>query len=257
MARGGSPTACLIVIGNEVLSGRTRDANLQALAHRLTGQGITLGEARVIPDDRAAIVATVNACRVAFDLVFTSGGIGPTHDDITAIAVAEAFGVPTRRDRRAVARLNARHKPKDLNPARLKMAEIPEGADLIDNPVSGAPGFSIGNVYVLAGVPRIFDAMLDGLLPRLPGGAPILSRTVAAYLPEGDLAGPLGAVQADFPDVPIGSYPFARDGRLGAALIARTPDPGRLRAAVSALCAMIEALGGAPLLDTDPRTRFE
>ncbi len=257
MSEASSPTACLIVIGDEVLSGRTRDANLQTLGRRLAAQGIALREARVIADDPGVIAATVNACRAAHDLVFTSGGIGPTHDDVTAAAIAKAFGVALIRDRRAVACLAARYAPEDLTPARLKMADIPDGAEPIANPVSAAPGFSLGNVHVMAGVPRIFEAMLDDLLPRLPGGAPMLSRTVAAYLPEGALAEPLGAVQAAFDDVRIGSYPFARDGRLGAALVARATDRARLDDAVAALGAMIEALGATPLPDTDPRTRFE
>ena len=164
-------TACLIVIGNEVLSGRTRDANLQYLGRELNAIGVRLAEARVIPDDTAVIVTTVNDARARFDYVFTTGGIGPTHDDITSAAVAAAFGVPLERNPEAEARLRRHYEDKDLNAARLTMADIPRGADLIDNPVSQAPGFRLENVYVMAGVPRIAQAMFDGIRHTLKGGA--------------------------------------------------------------------------------------
>ncbi|GAB6052990.1 molybdopterin-binding protein [Magnetospira thiophila] len=256
MTKTGRPTAAFLIIGNEVLSGRTRDANLPFLATRLTGQGIDLIEVRVLRDVESEIVAAINACRRAFDLVFTSGGIGPTHDDITAAAIAKAFEISLCLDPRAEALLRRHYKPEDINPARLKMAHLPEGAELILNPVSQAPGFRLQNVYVMAGVPRIFEAMFDGIKDTLPGGTPRLSRTVAVYLPEGQLAEPLARVQDQFPQVEIGSYPFARDGRLGAALVARTPDAEDLEGVVAALVHMIHDLGGEPLLDEDPRSRF-
>ncbi|WP_046022002.1 molybdopterin-binding protein [Magnetospira sp. QH-2] len=257
MTQSDRLTACLIVIGNEVLSGRTRDANIQILGQRLSEQGIDLVEARVIPDVEGVIIETIKDCRQRHDVVFTSGGIGPTHDDITAVAVAKAFGVELRLDPRAEALLRKHYKPEDINAARLKMAHIPAGAGLIANPVSQAPGFSLENVHVMAGVPRIFEAMLDGLLPTLPGGMPRQSRTVAAYLPEGHLAGPLAALQNKFPGTEIGSYPFVRDGKLGAALVARSMDPVELDAVVNGLCEVIRSLGGEPLMDTDPRSNFD
>ncbi|HSK39399.1 MAG TPA: competence/damage-inducible protein A, partial [Arenibaculum sp.] len=189
-------TAAVIVIGNEILSGRTQDANLGYMARRLTELGIRLREARVIADDPDEIVAAVNALRSRYDHVFTTGGIGPTHDDITSGCVAKAFGVELERNAEAVRRLEAHYgDPSMLNAARLRMAEIPVGATLIDNPVSAAPGFRIGNVHVLAGVPSIMRAMFDGIAPGLRGGPPIHARTVSCALAEGTLAEGLGALQ--------------------------------------------------------------
>jgi len=242
-------TACLLIIGNEVLSGRTRDANLQYLAQALNEIGIRLTEARVIPDDEATIVAAVNECRARFVYVLTTGGIGPTHDDITAAAVAKAFGVALRRHPQAEAWLRQHYRPEDINPERMKMADVPEGATLIENPVSKAPGFQIGNVIVLPGVPRIMQAMFEGYRHRLKGGARMLSKAIAAYVPEGVIAKPLTELQARFKDVEIGSYPFVRDGRLGAALVLRTSDAARLAAAAEDLRAMIRDLGGEPVED--------
>jgi molybdenum cofactor synthesis domain-containing protein len=244
-------TACLIVIGNEVLSGRTRDANLQYLAQALNSIGICMAEARVIPDDETTIIAAVNECRRRFDYVLTTGGIGPTHDDITAASIAKAFGVPLIRDPQAEAWLRQYYRPGDVNPQRLKMADVPEGATLIENPVSKAPGFQIGNVIVLPGIPRIMQAMFEGHRHRLQGGAEVLSQAVAAFLPEGVMAGPLAQIQARYPDIEIGSYPFFRDGRLGAALVLRATDATRLAAGAEDVRAMIRGLGGEPIEDPD------
>jgi len=244
-------TACLIVIGNEILSGRTKDKNLGFVAERLTDWGIRLTEARVIPDVEATIVETLNACRARFDYVFTTGGIGPTHDDITAAAVAKAFGVALHRHPEALKIMQRQHKPEDLNEARLKMADVPEGSVLIDNPVSGAPGFRIGNVHVMAGVPMIMQAMLEGLRHTLVGGAPVRSRAVRAFLPEGAVAEGLGVIQARHPELDIGSYPFYRKGRFGTNLVLRGTDEAVLAQAEGEVGDLIRALGGTPAEDLD------
>ncbi|MGC2856162.1 competence/damage-inducible protein A [Novispirillum sp. DQ9] len=243
--------ACVIVIGNEVLSGRTRDANIQMLGAGLAEVGVRLTEARVIADDVPVIVDTVNEMRARFDYVFTTGGIGPTHDDLTAQAIAAAFGTTLERNAEAVARLQSHYGTGDLNAARLKMADIPRGATLIDNPVSQAPGFRIGNVFVLAGVPRIAQAMFDGVRHGLAGGPPVVSRATAAYLREGDLAEPLAAIQAGFTDVDLGSYPFVRGGRLGVSIVGRGTAPARVAAAIAAVEDAMRALGTEPDAD-DP-----
>ncbi len=240
-------TACLIVIGNEVLSGRTREANLAYLGRRLNELGIRLAEARIVADDQKAIVAAVNACRRAYDYVFTTGGIGPTHDDITTASIAKAFGVEVERNPEAEALLRRHYQPEDLNPARLTMADIPAGASLIDNPVSKAPGFQIANVIVLAGVPRIMQAQFEGMKDRLAGGRPVLSATISAYIPEGDLAARLGRIQDRYADLEIGSYPFVRDFKLGTSIVLRCPDAGPIEAAADDLRQAIRALGGEPI----------
>ncbi|MSP80474.1 MAG: competence/damage-inducible protein A [Rhodospirillales bacterium] len=248
MAEEKPVTACLVIIGNEVLSGRTQDANLQYLAGALNEAGVRLMEARVIPDVEATIVATVNECRAKFDHVITTGGIGPTHDDITSESIAKAFGVPHVVHPEAEARLRRHYaRPEDLNAQRLRMATLPEGAELIDNPVSAAPGFRIGNVMVLAGVPRIMQAMFDGFRHRLKGGAPMRSRTVLAYVPEGQMAAGLGAVQTAHPSVEIGSYPFFRAGRLGTSLVVRGTDAAKVAAATEAVKVLVRAQGGEPI----------
>ena len=244
-------TAALIIIGNEVLSGRTRDANLQFIAVRLVELGIRLAEVRVIADDDQAIAAAVNQARAAHDFVFTTGGIGPTHDDITSASVAKAFGVALVRDPAALALLESHYEGGKLNEARLKMADIPAGASLIHNPVSAAPGFQMENVFVLAGVPSIMEAMFDGIKDRLTGGEVVASKTITAFIPEGDLAAPLGALQDEFPGVEMGSYPFFRGGRLGSALVLRSPDPPALEAAAERLRALIRDLGAEPQEDGD------
>jgi molybdenum cofactor synthesis domain-containing protein len=247
-SKDGIVTACLLIIGNEILSGRTQDANLAYIATRLNEAGVRLTEARVIPDLAETIVATVNEVRGRFDYVLTTGGIGPTHDDITSECVARAFGVPLVLDeeaRRRLARSYA-NPAVELNAARLRMAHVPQGASLIDNPISAAPGFEIGNVFVLAGVPQIMQAMLDFVLPRLKGGAKMLARTVRCGLPEGILAEGLGRVQQRYPDLDIGSYPSYGKGRMGVALVLRGTEAARLSAATAELMAMIRELGGEP-----------
>jgi molybdenum cofactor synthesis domain-containing protein len=231
----------MLVIGDEILSGRTRDANMHHLAGALTAQGIDLREVRVVSDDQPAIVAALNALRHAYDHVFTSGGIGPTHDDITADAIGAAFGVTVdiRADARALLQAHYDKQGSELNAARLRMARIPEGAALIDNPVSVAPGFTLGNVHVMAGVPSVFQAMVASVLPTLTGGAPLLSKTLRMMRGEGDLAGPLGEVAGAFPDVSFGSYPFQKDGQYGSNLVLRSADPARLDTAMAALAAAL------------------
>lgn len=242
-------TAALLVIGDEILSGRTKDKNIGYIAEYLTGIGVDLKEVRVVADDEEAIVGAVNALRARYTYVFTTGGIGPTHDDITAECVAKAFGVRLIQHPDAVARLRAYYRnPADLNPMRLRMANVPEGATLIDNPVSRAPGFQIGNVFVMAGVPQIMQAMFDGIAPRLKGGAPVLSRTVRAELAEGQLAEGLAALQARYAGIDIGSYPsFRPGGRPSVAIVLRGTDGAQLAAAVEELKALMQSLGATPV----------
>jgi molybdenum cofactor synthesis domain-containing protein len=239
-------TACVIVIGNEVLSGRTKDANIQMLGSGLADLGIILKEARVVADDEVAIVETLNQCRFRYDYVFTTGGIGPTHDDITTESVAKCFSVAVERNGDAVARLKSHYGSEELNEARLKMANIPVGAKLIDNPVSQAPGFSLENVFVLAGVPRIAQAMFDGIKYSLRGGDPVISRSLAAFLREGDLAAPLSAIQQRFPTVDLGSYPFVRESRLGVSICGRSTDSALLEQALDAVAQAMRQLGVEP-----------
>ena len=235
-----SVTAALIVIGDEVLSGRTKDKNIGHIAERLTEVGIDLREVRVVADVEDDIVAAINALRARFTYVFTTGGIGPTHDDITADAVAKAFDVPIDVDPRARALLLEYIPEKDLNEARLRMARIPEGASLVVNEVSKAPGFRIENVIVMAGVPRIMQAMLEAVLPELEKGVPVLSETLLAGAKEGDIAAPLKAIAARFPQVAIGSYPFRdENGEPNANLVVRSRDPQMLAAARDAVADML------------------
>lgn len=238
-----NPTAAILVIGDEILSGRTRDANMHYLAGELATKGIDLKEARIVPDVQDAIVAALNALRARYDHVFTSGGIGPTHDDITADAVAAAFGLPlhVRDDARE---LLARHYDRsglEFNEARMRMARIPEGAVLIDNPISAAPGFSLENVHVMAGVPNIFQAMVASLLPRLTGGRPLLSQTLRIERGEGSIARPLAELAAEFDDLSFGSYPFIQNGAYGTNIVVRGTDAGRLDAAMARLAAIAGA----------------
>lgn len=230
-----NPTAAMLVIGDEILSGRTRDANMYFLAGELTKIGIDLSEVRVVPDDATEITDAVNAMRGKYTYVFTSGGIGPTHDDITADCVAAAFGVgiDVRDDARAVLATNYANGVDDLNPARLRMARIPDGASLIDNSVSKAPGFSMENVHVMAGVPRVFIAMVGWLLPQLQHGAEVVSASVRVDLPESAIAGPLGKIALEFSDISIGSYPFEEDGKFGANLVARGTNAARVKQAAA------------------------
>ena len=243
-----NPTACLLVIGNEVLSGRTQDANIKFIATGLGGIGIPLREVRVIPDVAETIIGTVNEVRARFDHVFTTGGIGPTHDDITSECIAAAFGVPWEPHPEAWAKLDAHYPPGDFNAARQRMATMPRGATLIENKVSVAPGFTIGNVHVMAGVPRIMQSMFEALAPTLSGGPPIVSRAVHAIgLLEGRIADDLRAVQERHPGVDVGSYPFYRVTGSGVALVAKGPDAAEAEAAIAEAQALIAALGLQPI----------
>ncbi|MCB5408543.1 competence/damage-inducible protein A [Pseudogemmobacter faecipullorum] len=235
-----NPTAAMLVIGDEILSGRTRDSNLWYLAGELTRAGISLTEARVVGDDTAAIVAAVRALSAACDYVFTSGGIGPTHDDITADAVAEALGVGISLRADAMDLLGTHYQRQGLpfNEARQRMARIPDGAELIDNPISVAPGFILKNVHVMAGVPTIFEAMLSSVLPRLTGGAPLLSQSLRVMRGEGEIADDFGRLAAEFPDLSMGSYPFQQNGAFGTNLVIRGTDPAQLDAAMLRLVSL-------------------
>ncbi|MDQ0301767.1 competence/damage-inducible protein A [Ancylobacter polymorphus] len=236
-------TAAVLVIGDEILSGRTKDRNIGYIAEYLTAIGVDVREVRVVPDVEEEIVAALNALRARYSYVFTTGGIGPTHDDITADSVAKAFGVGIDIDPRARAMLLEYIKPEDLNEARLRMARIPHGAELVENPVSKAPGFWIGNVIVMAGVPTIMQAMLDQVAPKLKTGVRMLSQTVRADAREGDVGGPLGEIAKANPEVSIGSYPFmGEDGRPNTNLVLRSRDAAKLAAAVAQVEAMVAAL---------------
>ena len=235
-------TAALIVIGDEILSGRTHDKNIAQIASWLQVQGIRLGEVRVVPDIEERIAGAVNALRGEHDYLFTTGGIGPTHDDITVDAVAKALGVPVvvHPEARAILEDYYRDKPGGLTEARLRMARVPQGADLIPNRMSGAPGIRIGNVYLMAGVPHITAQMLDALTGTLEGGAPLLTETVGCWVAESEVADILREVEKAHPGAQIGSYPFFREGRVGANFVVRSTDPDLLASCVDTLC---EALG--------------
>lgn len=240
----GVVTAAVLAIGDELLSGRTKDKNIGYIAEYLTSIGVDLREARMVPDSEQVIVDALNALRSAYDYVFTTGGIGPTHDDITADCVARAFGVDIDHDPRAVAILEEHSKVSgfELNEARLRMARIPDGADLIPNRVSRAPGFRIGNVFVMAGVPSIMQAMMDEIGPMLKTGQAVHSRSVECGRPEGELAAPLGEIQKRFPGVSIGSYPFFRASGPGANVVLRSRDEALLNEAEDAVRAMVADL---------------
>ncbi|HWY66343.1 MAG TPA: competence/damage-inducible protein A [Rhizomicrobium sp.] len=241
--------AAVLVIGDEILSGRTQDTNSNHIARFLGSLGIDLKEIRVVGDVESEIVAALNALRAVYDFVFTTGGIGPTHDDITADAVAKAFGVGIGYHPQAYALLEARYPPGEFNDMRKRMARIPDGAALVKNPVSAAPGFHIGNVYVLAGVPMVMRAMLEQIAPELPRGATVKSVTVEANIPEGTVAPGLARLQNEHPDVAIGSYPFYREGApqpFGAQLVLRSRNSAALERTVLALEEMLRGLGAAP-----------
>lgn len=235
-----NPTAAMLVIGDEILSGRTRDSNMHYLAVELTRIGISLREVRVVADVHAEIVAAVRELSGRHDHLFTSGGIGPTHDDITADAVADAMGAAIGHRADAMALLQAHYDRSGLpfNEARQRMARIPDGATLIDNPVSTAPGFTLGNVHVMAGVPNIFQAMVASVLPKLTGGPPLLSQSLRVDRGEGEIAGPFGALAAEFPDLSMGSYPFIQNGAHGTNLVIRGTDPARVDAAMIRLTSL-------------------
>ncbi|MDW3205255.1 MAG: molybdopterin-binding protein [Alphaproteobacteria bacterium] len=240
--------AALIIIGNEILSGRTHDKNIPHIAERLNSVGVRLMEVRVIPDLPDVIVRTIKEVSAAFDYVFTTGGIGPTHDDITADCVAEAFGVdlPVNADALRRLELHYANTDLDLNEARMRMARIPVGATLIDNPVSAAPGFRIGNVHVMAGVPKIMQAMLDGILPTLKGGRPMQSVTIRSSLPEGMVAAGLGELAKTHPDIDFGSYPAWTKTAFQLSVVARGQDADRLEQAAQDVETLIRSLGGTP-----------
>ena len=243
-----NPTACLLVIGNEVLSGRTQDANIRFLAQGLGEIGMPLREVRVIPDVPETIIAVVNEVRAKFDHVFTTGGIGPTHDDITSECVAAAFGVPWEPQPEAWARMEASYKPGDFNAARQRMATMPRGATLINNAISVAPGFTIGNVHVMAGVPRIMQAMWVELAPTLKGGKPVISRAVHALrVAEGVIAEGLAAIQARYPALDLGSYPYYRPSGNGVSIVAKGTDVAEAEAAIVEVTALMLACGADPV----------
>ena len=242
-------TAALAVIGDEILSGRTQDKNVAQLATWLNGEGIRLAEVRIVPDDTARIVEAVNALRSSHDYLFTTGGIGPTHDDITVDAIAEAFGVPVivHPEAREILEDYYRDRPGGLNEARLRMARVPEGAELIANPSSGAPGVRMGNVYILAGVPHIAASMMQGLTGMLEGGRPMVSVTIGARAAESEVADLLRDTEAAHPGVAIGSYPFFKDGIYGANFVVRSEDEELARETGSELSRRLSEAGYEPV----------
>jgi molybdenum cofactor synthesis domain-containing protein len=245
MSGQSTVTAAVLVIGDEILSGRTKDRNIGYIAEYLGKIGVEVREARVVPDVEEEIVAALDALRARYDYVVTTGGIGPTHDDITADAVACAFAVPIGEDPRIIARMMERYSPADLTPARRRMARVPAGAELIDNPISTAPGFRIGNVYVLAGVPSIMQAMLDYAVKSMKTGAVMAVETIeAGAVPEGRYGDALAAIAKASPNVSIGSYPSFKDGRFMNQIVARGKDAAAVAAARDAIAAMLAAVRG-------------
>ncbi|MEM8978954.1 MAG: molybdopterin-binding protein [Pseudomonadota bacterium] len=238
-----NPNAAMLVIGDEILSGRTRDANMHHLAGQLSARGIDLKEVRVVADDPASIISAVQVLSESYDHVFTSGGIGPTHDDITADCIAQAFDdtIDVRADARAILEAHYAQIGTELNEARLRMARVPSRAQLIENPVSAAPGFSLENVHVMAGVPKIFEAMVQSLLPTLTGGDPLVSKSLRIHRGEGEIAGPLGALAKRFDVLSIGSYPFQKDGLHGANVVIRGTDSVMVETAFKELEAIFAA----------------
>ena len=237
-------TAAVLLIGDEILSGRTKDKNLGFIADFLVALGIDLKEARCVADDEGDIVAAVNALRARYTYVFTTGGIGPTHDDITADAIAKAFQVPIGHHPRAVEVLTNYFKEigREINEARLRMARVPQGATLIENAISKAPGFRMDNVFVMAGVPKIMQAMMEAIAPTLDKGVPMQSRTVALQGGEGDVAKPLGEIQARYADVFIGSYPFESPTGFATNLVVRSRNPASLDRAEAEVKALAESM---------------
>lgn len=243
-------TAALVVIGDEILSGRTQDKNVAQVAAWLNVQGIRLAEVRVVPDVTSAIVEAVNQLRARNDYLFTTGGIGPTHDDITVDAIAEALGVGVTYHPKALAVLEGYYASRGgLTEARKRMARVPEGADLIPNRLSGAPGIRLGNLFIMAGVPHITAGMLDGLTGTLEGGQPVISRTIGCWVPESEVADILGDTEKAHKGVAIGSYPFFRDGRVGANFVVRSPDQALVDATIADLTARLEAAGREVVAD--------
>jgi molybdenum cofactor synthesis domain-containing protein len=248
MTNDANYSAAIIIIGNEILSGRTQDCNATYIAEKLGHHGITLEEARVIPDQEARIIEAVNELRARHRYVFTTGGIGPTHDDITADSIAKAFGVKIDIHDEAFRLLEKHYGIEELTPPRAKMARIPHGAQLIPNPVSAAPGFIIGNVYVMAGVPRIMQAMFDNVLVNLEGGKPVLTVTVSCALPESEMAEDMSMIQQEFPAVSIGSYPHFRAGVLGLSIVIRSSDKGLLDDVAEKLAKAVRVKDDEPLI---------
>jgi molybdenum cofactor synthesis domain-containing protein len=244
-----APTASVLIIGNEILSGRTPDANLAYIGKKLGGIGVRLCEARVVPDIEEDIVKTVNELRARYTYVITTGGIGPTHDDITAASIAKTFGVKLIEHPEARARLLAYYTETNLNPARLRMAMTPEGAALIDNPISAAPGFRIENVYVLAGVPNIMQAMMDHIAAHLQHGPAIHTVAISGAVAESTIAEELRIIAEKYPETDIGSYPWFRQGQYGTSLVVRGTDKVGVQAAADAIFAMVEKRGGKPVLE--------
>lgn len=241
-------SGCMIIIGNEILSGRTQDVNLAYLAKELNELGVRLMEARVIPDIEQVIVDTVNECRAKFDYVFTTGGIGPTHDDITADCIALAFGVQLVLDPEAEAIIRRREAPPEVMETRLRMARVPMGSELINNPTGGPPGFRMENVFVMAGVPMVMQAMVSSLANgQIKGGMPVRSRSISAYLTEGQIATGLRGIQDRHPDVDLGSYPFYRTEGYGVNLVVRGTDEDELDAMIVEIRDLIRSLGGEPI----------
>ena len=237
-------TAAILVIGDEILSGRTKDKNVGYITEYLTRVGIDVREARIVPDVEEDIVAALNALRARYDYVLTTGGIGPTHDDITADSVGRAFGVPVGEDPRILAIMLERYSPEDLTPARRRMARTPQGADLIENPISRVPGFRIGNVYVMAGVPSIMQTMLDFAVKTMKTGVAMRMETVeAGGVPEGRYGDALAAIAAAHPETSIGSYPSFRDGRFANQIVVRGKDDSAVAAARAAVEAMLASIG--------------
>ena len=234
--------ASLIIIGNEILSGRTQDKNLSYLANWLNEIGIQLSEVRVIRDNEDEIIDTVNTLRKKYDYVFTTGGIGPTHDDITSESIAKAFGVPLEINSGALGILREYYKDSELTEARMKMTKIPKEAELVENPVSKAPGFKIDNVFVMAGIPKIMQGMLEGAKSHLSGGKPVQSDSIDVFMPESFIAEELSNLQDQFKDVEIGSYPFVKDGKYGTSLVMRSANEVKLSKCKSQMQLMIAKL---------------
>ena len=247
-----SKTAGVIIIGNEILSGRTQDLNVSYIGKNLEKVGIVLTEVIVIPDDEETIIENVRAYSNKFDYVFTTGGIGPTHDDITTASIAKAFSVKLLRHPEAVATMEGYYEPGSLTEARLKMADIPEGAKLIDNPVSGAPGIHIENVFIMAGVPEIMQAMLDGLADRLIGGPPILTASVSTNLTESKIATGMSKIQDECAEVSIGSYPYFKRGKLGVNIVLRSIDKILLLEQLALITTLVEEINGIILETVTP-----
>jgi len=239
-------TACVLIIGNEILSGRTQDTNLRHLAVQLNEWGIRVRHARVVPDVERTIIDTVREVRTQYDYVFTTGGIGPTHDDITAACIAKAFDRELVIHPEIAKLIQSRPVPPDVMAARMLMARVPEGAGLIGNPTGGPPGFFIENVYVMAGIPSVMQGMLSSLEGKLRGGAPVRSRSVTVYLGESQIAAPLGRIQDRYPHIDLGSYPFSRDARYGTTLVMRGTQASDLDAMLDEVVAMIVAAGAEP-----------